>query len=145
MLSLLSEIGYNTAVVDGAIGKGFKWSAASNVALCGISIVFLMLVLLVICIAVFGKIMDKANGTTKPKAAKPPKPEKKVKPAPKVNNTNFSSESDDDVVAAIAAAVAYLYSGSDVTPVIRSIKRSDSKTQRSAWANAGIIQNTRAF
>lgn len=145
MLSLLSEIGYKAAVVDGAIGKGFNWSDASNVALCGVSIVFLMLVLLVICIAVFGKIMDKANGTTKPKAIKPPKPEKKVKPAPTVNNTSFSSESDDDVVAAIAAAVAYLYSGSDVTPVIRSIKRSDLKTQRSAWANAGIIQNTRAF
>lgn len=144
MNSLLSKIDFNTILADGAIGKGYDWGQASNVAVCGGAIVFLMLVLLVVCIAVFGKIMDGVNGTTKPKTLKP---ENKVKPVPTpvVNNAKVSSDTDEDVIAAIAAAVGYLYSGSDVKPVIRAIRPASSKTQRSAWANAGVIQNTRAF
>lgn len=148
MNSLLSKIGFNIAVADGAIGKGYDWGQASNVALCGISIVFLMLILLVIAIIIFGKIMDSSNGTSKPKA---PKPEKKVAPkpvavpAPVAATSNIPSETEDDVIAAIAAAVGYLYIDSDVKPVIRAIRPSNNKAQRSAWANAGVIQNTRAF
>ena len=130
MNSLLLKIGFNVAVADGAIGKGYDWGQASNVALCGISIVFLMLILLVIAIIIFGKIMDSSNGTSKPKA---PKPEKKVAPkpvavpAPVAATSNIPSETEDDVIAAIAAAVAYLYSDSDVKPVIRAIRPSNNK------------------
>ncbi len=146
MNSLLSKIGFNIAIADGSIGKGYDWGQASNVALCGVSIVFLMLILLVVAIIIFGKIMDSANGASKPKA---PKPQKKIvtkpTPVPVATNTNISSETEDDVIAAIAAAVGYLYSDADVKPVIRAIRPSNSKAQRSAWANAGVIQNTRAF
>lgn len=148
MESLLSKIGFNMAIADGSIGKGYDWGQASNVALCGVAIVFLMLILLVVAIIIFGKIMDSANGTSKPKA---PKPQKKVAqkpvavPAPVAATSNIPSETEDDVIAAIAAAVGYLYSGSDVKPVIRAIRPSNNKAQRSAWANAGVIQNTRAF
>ena len=146
MDSLLSKIGFNIAIADGSIGKGYDWGQASNVALCGIAIVFLMLVLLVACIAIFGKIMNNANAAAKPMVSKAPKSERNVNltQAPVANNTNISSNVDEEVIAAIAAAVGYLYSGSDIKPVIRAI-RPNSKAQRSAWANAGVIQNTRAF
>ena len=144
MYSMLSAIQQNTAVVDAKIGEGYTWGDAWNVALCGASIVFLMLILLVVVIMIFGKLMDNANGKTKPSAPKPQKKaETKVNPAPK--NENISNETDEDVVAAIAAAVGYLYCGTGIKPVIRAIKRTDNRSGRSAWANAGVAQNTRAF
>ena len=138
MYSMLSAIRQYTAVVDTKIGEGYTWSEAWNVALCGVVIVFLMLVLLVVVIMLFGKVMHIAKNTTD-------SPKIEVNPAPVVNNANIDDNTDEDVIAVIAAAVGYLYSGTDVKPVIRAIKRSDSKSLRTAWANAGIAQNTRAF
>ena len=48
----------------------------------------------------------------------------------------------DEVVAVISAAVATMY-GSSGKAKIKSIKKSNSG--RSAWANAGILDNTRPF
>lgn len=144
MYAMLSAIQQNAAVVDTKIGEGYTWGDAWNVALCGASIVFLMLVLLVVVIMIFGKLMDKANGNTKPSVPMPQKKaETKENPTPK--NANVLNETDEDVIAAIAAAVGYLYCGTGIKPVIRAIKRTDKKSGRSAWANAGVAQNTRAF
>ena len=49
---------------------------------------------------------------------------------------------NDEVVAVISAAVAAMY-GSSGKARIKSIKKSD--TGRSAWANAGLLDNTRPF
>ena len=51
---------------------------------------------------------------------------------------------DDDVIAAISAAVMMMYECSGKTPIIRSI-RPAVKSSRSAWANAGVMNNTRSF
>ncbi len=144
MYSMLSKIGFNASITDKTIGGGFTWGDASSVAICGVTVVFLMLILLVVFIAVFGKIMDNINGVSKPQSPKPPK-NKAEKPAQQINNANIPSDTDESVIAAIAAAVGYMYSGSNVKPVIRAIKPSTNKSQRSAWANAGVVQNTRAF
>ena len=138
MYSILSAIQQNAAVVDTKIGEGYTWSDAWNVAMCGIVIVFLMLVLLVVVIMLFGKVMRIAKNTTETAKIE-------VKPAQVVRNADITDNTDEDVVAAIAAAVGYLYSGTGIKPVIRAIKCSDKKLGRSAWANAGIAQNTRAF
>ena len=138
MHSILSAICQNAGVVTTKIGEGYTWNDAFNVAICGAVIVFLMLVLLVVVIMLFGKVMSIAKNTSDT-------PKIEVKPAQVANNVAVADNTDEDVVAVIAAAVGYLYSGTDVKPVIRAIKRTDSKSSRTAWANAGIAQNTRAF
>lgn len=141
--SILTNIRQQLALVDGKIGDGYTWAEAGSLAISGITIVFLMLVLLVVVIFIFGKIMDNLNGTPKPKKEKTISPQKAATIA---KNAKISvEESNEDVVAVIAAAVGYLYSDSGVKPVIRSIKRSNDKAGRSAWATAGVTQNTRAF
>ncbi len=137
MYSILSAIQQNAAVVDTKIGEGYTWEAAWNVAICGATIVFLMLVLLVVVIMMFGKVMDIANGKSKA--------ETKNNKAITIIENNSNDDIEDEVVAAIAAAVGYLYSGSNIKPVIRAIKRSNNKNERTAWAKAGVAQNTRAF
>ena len=120
------------------------WSLGINVTITGIVVVFSMLVLLVIVLSTFGLFFGK--GQKKEKAA-PIKVENKATAAPKavtsvqpVNNGAVS----DEIVAVIAAAVASMYEGTDVVPVIRRIKKSDRKT-RPAWTSAGIFENTRSF
>lgn len=115
-----------------------------NVTLSGLLIVFGMLILLVVTLIIFGFIMVRLSGG--------PKKEKKVK-EPKVKKTAEAvsapvsvqaSAEDEDVIAAISAAVMMMYEGTGKTPVIRSI-RPAQRGVRSAWATAGIMNNTRPF
>lgn len=128
------------------------------VAITGISIVFLVLVFLVLVISIFGAIGRK-TGKKKDKSMKP-QPKAAAKPATQVKNaapvaaapvpgkmvkTPVIMEIEDgitgDVVAAIAAAVATVSEGRNVS--IRSIRR--DKSARPAWASAGVMENTRPF
>ena len=118
---------------------------AGNVTLSGLVIVFGMLVLLVLIIAIFGFIM----GGTRKKAVKSEAAKSEIK-AP-VKNSGAAApvskpvvKNDDSVVAAISAAVAMMYEGTDKTPVIRSIKPASTGV-RSIWKQAGILNNTRSF
>lgn len=115
-----------------------------NVTFTGVVIVFGMLIILVCVLSVFG-IVSKIN--TKRQAKKSTAQitrsvelkENSVEKPVLVSNHTTNSE----IIAVISAAVASMYSKSTKKPVIKSIKRSASV--RSAWANAGIIDNTRAF
>ncbi len=114
------------------------------VTLSGILIVFAMLILLVAVIWAFGKIMTAVTGS-----GKPPKEKKAKKEAPvadsKASAKAASNVSEDEgVIAAISAAIMMMYEGTGKTPVIRSI-RPTAKGVRSAWAAAGIANNTRPF
>ncbi len=116
-----------------------------NVTLSGLLIVFSMLVLLVVILSIFGVIMSRASGAPKKeKKVKEPKIEKKqvVKTAPVV--TGVSASDEDEIVAAISAAVMMMYEGTGKTPIIRSIRPSQ-KGIRSAWSMAGVMNNTRPF
>ncbi len=116
-----------------------------NVTLSGILIVFAMLVLLVVILTVFGFIMTRlSGGPKKEKKAKEPKVEKKAEPASAPVVTATAPSDDDEVIAAISAAVMMMYEGTGKTPVIRSI-RPAQKGVRSAWATAGVMNNTRPF
>ncbi len=119
------------------------WNLGINVTITGIVIVFAMLVLLVLILSAFGSIFSKGSKVKAEKPAVEPTVVKKETPkvsAPVVANT----QNNDEIIAVIAAAVAAMYEGSDVQPVIRKIKRSNSKS-RPAWTAAGIFENTRAF
>ena len=122
---------------------------AGNVTLSGLIIVFSMLVILVLVIFVFGLIM---GGSGKNKKVKPVKSQDtksavkntvsaEAKPSAPVN---MDSNEDENVIAAISAAVMMMYEGTGKTPVIRSIKPA-VKGVRSAWQAAGIANNTRPF
>ncbi len=129
------------AVEKGTIGNGYDWGQASVVTASGIVIVFTMLVLLVIVISIFGGIMDRINGVKKEKPVKKTESAPVVEAAPVVT----VEEDDDEIIAVIAAAVDAIYADSGVKPVIRRIRPAASKGTRSAWASAGVFENTRAF
>lgn len=111
---------------------------AINVVFCGIAIVFLMLIILIGVMCVFGLFSKMGK---KEKAQKTEVVKQIEKPAE--NNTALVVDGvDDETVAAITAAIYCLYNGSGVVPKITFIKPEKS---RPAWARAGIAQNTRAF
>ncbi len=116
------------------------WALGANVTLSGMVIVFLGLILLVLVISLFSKLFDhhKSEG---PAAAPQPAPVVNAAPAavplPAV-------EGDDALIAVIAAAVDAMYSGSGKKAVIRSV-RPAAGSGRPIWAQAGILENTRAF
>lgn len=129
------------ALETGVIGNGYDWGQASIVTVSGITIVFLMLVLLVVVISIFGGIMDRINGVKKEKPAKKETPAPAPAPAPVVT----IEEDNDEIIAVIAAAVDAIYADTGVKPVIRRIKPAATNGSRSAWATAGVLQNTKAF
>ena len=122
----------------------------------GIVLVFAMLLFLVFVLWLFGVVAKAATKSAEKKAMKAKAMKAKAdlskqisEEAPKtdLNEVVSSSSADDgisgEVVAAIAAAISVMYSGTGKKPVIKSVKKSGSR--RSAWASAGIADNTRSF
>ena len=117
----------------------------------GIVLVFAMLLFLVFVLWLFGVVAKAATKSAEKKAmkAKADLSKQISEEAPKtdLNEVVSSSSADDgisgEVVAAIAAAISVMYSGTGRKPVIKSVKKSGSR--RSAWASAGIADNTRSF
>lgn len=126
-----------------------KGISAAKVILTGFVVVFAVLLLLIAIIKLYSFIISKAQGAGDRKKNKSTVPaEKKVEttepvisaaaaPAPAVQDGV-----PEEVVAVISAAVATMY-GSTGKARIKSIKKSGSG--RSAWANAGVLDNTRPF
>lgn len=108
-------------------------SVGLNVTFCGITIVFIALVLLVFIISLFSFMFKK----DKKKSDPPAKTTSYV--APLKQNTD-----DGELIAVIAAAVDAIYDGTGKKAVIRSIKPAKI-SRRSAWASAGLAENTRTF
>lgn len=108
----------------------------------GLAIVFLGLLLLIAFVSLFGFVLnpkkkkDKKSENSEEKAA----PVSAVAaPAPVVEDGI-----EEEIVAVISAAVASMADGN---LAVKSIKRSVGKNSpsRSAWATAGILDNTRSF
>lgn len=121
-----------------------KGIISSKVVLTGFVVVFAMLLLLILIIKIYSTIVSKALNSGKKKekvkvdAPLPVAQKKSVAPPPVAVESEGIS---DEVVAVISAAVATMY-GSSEKAKIKSIKKSGD---RSAWANAGVIDNTRPF
>lgn len=118
------------------------WNMGISVTITGLVVVFGMLLLLVFVLFAFGLVFDKT-----PKKAKPVKEEKKPEPkaVPMVSPSKTESDTQsDEIIAVIAAAVASMYEGSDVKPVIRRIVKNERRA-RPAWTSAGVFENTRSF
>lgn len=125
-----------------------KGIASAKVVLTGFVVVFAMLILLIFIIKIYGAIIQKAqNAGKKSKESKEKKAETVAEtPAHVVAAPVAPAQTDgvsDEVVAVISAAVATMY-GSSEKARIKSIKKS-SDGGRSAWAKAGVLDNTRPF
>lgn len=126
-----------------------KFTISASMLLTGFTIVFSVLIFLIFIIWLYGFIITRAQGRVvdKKNEKKKVKIERKPdeKPIPPVENKPAAqAQSDglsDEVVAVISAAVYSMYGSKDKVR-IKSIKKSAS---RSAWGNAGILNNTRPF
>ncbi len=108
------------------------------VTLCGLVIVFAVLVILVVCISAFGSGMQigQKKKSTEPDNSDSNKIAVPMNPAP--------TDDGGEIIAVIAAAVDALYDGTGKRAIVRSVKPADSR-KRSAWATAGLEQNVRSF
>lgn len=118
----------------------------SSVVITGIVVVFIGLILLILFVSIYGKIFETIANR---KSNKSKQKIDSVNPAPnKVAETPKSAPVvedgvDEEVVAVITAAIAAMSDKSGKKMVLKSIK--NSKPARPAWANAGIVENTRPF
>ena len=132
----------------GELTMAEKGISSAKVILTGFVVVFAVLLLLIIIIKIYSAIVNKAQSTgfkVKKKVETPGKPEKTVTKAEPVKEQPVQTQTDgipEEVIAVISAAVATMYGGKDKVR-IKSVKKSGSK--RSAWANAGVLENTRPF
>lgn len=122
------------------------------IMLCGLSIVFLSLIILVVIFWLFGQASALGRGgAAKAKTEKSaPAVQSETRPAgrPAADSAAKPSpapQEDGELLAVIAAAVAGLYEGGGTAYAIRSVRRVQPPAGRSAWASAGLRDNTRAF
>ena len=116
-----------------------------NVTFSGVFIVFMMLVFLVYVLSIFGLISK--IGLKRQEKRNKALNAKEVQETKESVSTEIKSETSEqinpEIVAVISAAVASMYFGSSKKPVIKAVKRSGATM--SAWASAGVRNNTRAF
>lgn len=125
-----------------------NWPFILSVVVTGLVVVFIALILLVIFVYLYGTIYTSMTGKEKQeKKSQAPAPVvSKPIPAP-VRSDDAADGLTEEILAAIAGAV-YAISEELGTPLsIQSIRPAAQKTRgmRSAWAAAGIAENTRSF
>lgn len=116
---------------------------ALTLLIAGFVIVFVVLILLIAIITVYGKLIQSAqNKLSKKKSEKDISKTSEIKSVTREEIEEMtSSEIPDEIIAVIAAAVDSLYGSKPHR--IKNIKR--SRSIRSSWGNAGIAENTRPF
>lgn len=123
-----------------------KGIASAKVILTGFVVVFAVLILLIIIIKIYSSVLQKAQGGKKKKDSKNSSNETKAQsnsaPVAVSKQAVASDTVPEEVVAVISAAVSTIY-GSPNKARIKSISKSSQG--RSAWANAGVLNNTRPF
>lgn len=117
----------------------------ASVVISGLVIVFIALIILIVFVALFGKIFDSINAKQKKavkiKTEEPVSiPAKTSAPAPV---PEIEDGIGDEVIAVIAAAVAAMGAQTGKKFALRSVKHSMSS--RGAWGNAGVNESMRNF
>lgn len=115
------------------------WGQVIGITVTGLAVVFIALLLLIVIIWLMGKISQGLNKKDKPKKETLKKQTKPTKT--NVVKSEGSNGIDSQTVAVIIAAISASM-GSD-NFVIKSVKR--TKSNRSAWNQAGVLQNTNPF
>ena len=124
------------------------FTLAAGVIITGLVVVFLALIGLSVIVWLVGKLFVAASGAKKPdkpQAAPQSNPTPPATQAPlraQANSPEVEDGISDEIVAVIAAAVAAMGSNG-AGFVLRSVRR--VREGRSAWAQAGLLQNTQPF
>lgn len=135
----------------------FTWSELSKgdlavlTTLAGLIIVFSVLILLTLVISLLNKIGSASNDKPSKPDHEPSSPASTPKPpvqtSPPVSKI-VAADEDESLIAVIAAAVYAFGQSIGQTLAIKSVQRipsQKSRDGRSAWANAGVRENTRPF
>lgn len=128
-----------------------KSISAAKVIMTGFVVVFSMLFFLILIIKLYSAVLAGAQRSIDKRARRKEKIKEPVsaesgvhiikKPA-YITSPTAEDEIPEEIVAVIAAAVAASFPASS-KPKIKSIKKANGG--RSAWANAGVLDNTRPF
>ena len=120
----------------------------ASVVITGIAVVFLILVLLIALVWLYGKIFQAVNARADAKKAsqQSEEPEKaEVKPAASAPAIELE-DVEEETAAVIAAAIAAYGAQTGKKLAVRSIKRTSSGVSpRNAWAAAGLAEATKPF
>lgn len=125
-----------------------KFISSAKVILTGFIVVFSMLVLLIIIIKLYSAVISGVQNAADRKRRKKEKVVESLGTATVVQKPAYITAPTieegipDEVIAVIAAAVEASCEPEAKTR-IKSIKKSNGG--RSAWANAGVLDNTRPF
>lgn len=118
-------------------------SQTAGVIISGLSVVFLVLLLLVGFVSLFGSFFKKSKKEPPARQAPPPKQEIK-NPVPVT--APVPEEDDDEIIAVISAVVAQMSIQDGKNYRIKSVKAKNQKSGgRPVWASEGLRQNTNPF
>lgn len=119
----------------------------TSVVVTGLTVVFIGLILLVIILLIFGLIskVKRMSADKKVHTDNEIKTGNTVLPSAEVVKATPEIEDDieEEIVAVISAAIAHMSAKSGKKLTLKSVKT--AKPQRTAWAAAGLIDNTRPF
>lgn len=133
------------SLLAGNIDMNFEYVA--SVVITGITVVFIGLVLLVVILLLFG-LISKAKRKSADKKAELKNTGKTAdtsisKVEPVKPTLEIEDNIEEEIVAVITAAIAHMSEKSGKRLALKSIKT--AKPQRTAWAAAGLMDNTRPF
>ena len=127
--------------VVSAEGYSYVWA----VVITGLAVVFSALIILIAFVWLMGKFFSMGNNKKKI-SAEPVTAAKPVTPVPvRTVNTNTATADDDEIIAVISAAVAAMGQAEGKTYRVKSVRAVNNRASRSAWAMAGLQQNTAPF
>ncbi len=125
------------------LAKQMTISYIIAVVITGLVVVFSGLIILILFVWAFGKVFTKNKVQ--------PQPQKTTvipvipNPQPTPNILNKNQEDDDEIIAVIAAAVAAMGASDGKTYKLKSVRAVKTNPSRSAWAFAGIQNDTNPF
>lgn len=131
--------------MQNVLPMGEAWA----VVVTGILITFLALAILIGLCVLFSRIVKNVGKKNEPVSAPAPKPipvQPKTAVAAPAAPASVPQTEDDEVVAVIAAAVAAMSEADGVAYKITGIRKTAPvRAGRSAWALAGLQENTQSF
>ncbi len=134
-----------SSLLAGDIDMNFEY--VSSVVITGITVVFIGLILLVVILLVFGLISTAKRKSADKKAELNNNIKTSGAVMPSVEMAEqvpvIEDNIEEEIVAVITAAIAHMSEKSGKKLALKSIKT--VKPQRTAWAAAGLIDNTRPF
>ena len=117
---------------------------ALTLLIAGFVIVFVVLILLIAIITLYGKIIQSAQNAVSNKREKKLEENKEKQTVKSIVREDIEEDDGaipEEIIAVIAAAVDAVYGSKPHK--IKNIRR--SRSVRSSWGNAGIAENTKPF